>query len=213
MDDKKVIILAGGKGTRIQKYFPGIIKPLFPINGMPIIERQIKMFKDYTIFINCNVEDADKLKYLHLPLLIEKDRLGNAGALYFFRKELGKCIVIHCDELCSLNPDDLWNAHKDNIAMTMVIKNIRREKEFGLVIEENNKILKCTKDRWVNTGIYCINNKIFDYIDSNKYQDLDTDIFPKLIKDGLLDSYKFNGLWFDVGTDWFIYKAYKATKK
>ena len=169
------------------------------------------MFKDYTIFINCNVEDSVKLLYLHLPLLIEKERIGNAGALYYFRKQLGKkFVVIHCDELTNLQPDNLWEAHdKNDGCMTMVIKNIRKKKEFGLVITQGDKIITCTKDRKVNTGIYCIDDRIFGYINPLKFQDLDKDVFPKLIDKELLYFYEHYGVWFDIGTEYFIRKSKK----
>ena len=209
MDEKKVLILCGGQGTRVQKYFPGLIKPLFPINSIPIIERQIKMFKDYTIFINCNEEDKAQLEYLHLPLLCERTRVGNAGALLEFRKDLGdKFFIIHCDELTDINPDDVWDAHKEDKIMTMVIKDIAREKEFGLVITKDDKIITCTKERWVNTGMYVADKRLFEYITENRIQDLDKDVFPKLIKNDVLGYHKFDGFWQDIGVESFIKKVW-----
>jgi len=215
MIKKTVVILCGGHGSRVKKYFPQMIKPLFLVEGIPIIERIIAMFKDYTIFINCNVEDSVKLLYLHLPLLIEKERIGNAGALYYFRKQLGKkFVVIHCDELTNLQPDNLWEAHdKNDGCMTMVIKNIRKKKEFGLVITQGDKIITCTKDRFVNTGIYCVDNRIFNYVNENKFQDLDNDIFPKLIENNYLAYYVHKGYWQDIGTEYWIRKIYGKKNK
>ena len=37
----KVIIMAGGKGTRISELFPDIPKPLIPIEGIPVLEKEI----------------------------------------------------------------------------------------------------------------------------------------------------------------------------
>jgi NDP-sugar pyrophosphorylase family protein len=209
---KTVIILCGGRGTRVQKYFPGLIKPLFPINNVPIIERQILMFKDYTIFINCNEEDKERLEYLHLPLLCERTRVGNAGALLEFQKELGeRFFIIHCDELTDLDPNKVWdNQQHEYSIMTMVIKNIAREKEFGLVITKDDKIITCTKERWVNTGMYVADKRLFEYIEENKIQDLDNDVFPKLIKNDKLGYYKFDGYWQDIGVESFIKKVWYA---
>ena len=38
----KVVIMAGGRGTRIAELFPNIPKPLIPVDGMPILEREIR---------------------------------------------------------------------------------------------------------------------------------------------------------------------------
>ena len=37
----KVVLMAGGRGTRISELFPNIPKPLIPINGIPVLEREI----------------------------------------------------------------------------------------------------------------------------------------------------------------------------
>ena len=52
----KAIIMAGGRGTRIAELFPGIPKPLIPVAGMPILEREIKSlyaqgFKDLILTV------------------------------------------------------------------------------------------------------------------------------------------------------------------
>ena len=209
MVKKTVLILAGGQGTRVKKYYPNLIKPLIPVNGVPIIERQIKLFRDYTIYINCNEEDAPKLRYLHLPLLTEKMRIGNAGVLLQYKKELGeKFIVIYCDELTDLNPDDLWEAHDKNSAvMTITIKNIRRKHEFGLVITASDRISTITKDRYVDCGIFVADKRLFHYIKENKIQDFNKDIFPTLIQHGLLTYYTHKGYWADIGTEFFLRKS------
>ena len=215
-EQKTVIVLCGGTGSRVKKYFPQIIKPLFPVEGIPIIERIISMFKDYTIFINCNEEDAKQLEYLHLPLLTEKIRIGNAGAIRHFGKQLGDTFfIIHCDEFSNIDPNNVWETHmKNGKIMTMAIKNIQRKKEFGLVITtSDNLITACTKQRWVNTGMYVADKRIFDYIDPLRYQDLDKDIFPKLIEDSELYCYKFSGYWRDVGTERFLRERYEEEKK
>jgi len=46
---REAVIIAGGKGTRVSKLFPDIPKPLIPIDGVPIIERQILQMKKYGV--------------------------------------------------------------------------------------------------------------------------------------------------------------------
>ena len=52
----KVVIMAGGRGTRIAELFPDIPKPLIPVDGMPILEREIRLlasqgFKDLILTV------------------------------------------------------------------------------------------------------------------------------------------------------------------
>ena len=42
----KVVLMAGGKGTRISELFPNIPKPLIPIEGVPVLEREIISLRD-----------------------------------------------------------------------------------------------------------------------------------------------------------------------
>ena len=43
----KTVIMAGGRGTRISELFPDIPKPLIPIEGVPVLEREIISLRDY----------------------------------------------------------------------------------------------------------------------------------------------------------------------
>ena len=64
----KAIILAAGEGTRTKKLFPDTPKPLIPVKGKPIIEYIIKQFKGFEVLLNVRAKDADRFKYLKLPL-------------------------------------------------------------------------------------------------------------------------------------------------
>ena len=42
----KVVIMAGGRGTRISELFPDIPKPMIPVCGIPVLEREISSLKE-----------------------------------------------------------------------------------------------------------------------------------------------------------------------
>lgn len=53
----KVVIMAGGRGTRISELFPDIPKPLIPIEGVPVLERELvslrnQGFKDFIMTVS-----------------------------------------------------------------------------------------------------------------------------------------------------------------
>jgi NDP-sugar pyrophosphorylase family protein len=201
---KTALILCGGKGIRTKKLFPDTPKALIPIEGIPILERIIKQLSNFTIFINVNNEEKDRFEYLHLPLLVEHERYGNAGVIKQFHKELGdRFIVIHCDVLSDVSMDRLWEEHSDRglvNSVIMTVKNISQEKDFGVVIQEYpNRVVGFTRDRYINCGVYCFSKGATNFIELDKFQDLDNDLFPKLIKNGLLYTYTHNGVWFDIG--------------
>lgn len=77
----KVVIMAGGRGTRISELFPDIPKPLIPIEGVPVLERELvslrdQGFKDFimTVSYMSNVcikvpqTETYMIQELHLPV-------------------------------------------------------------------------------------------------------------------------------------------------
>ena len=97
----KTILMAGGRGTRIAELFPDIPKPLIPVAGMPILEREIRSlsaqcFKDIILTVGYL---ADKIiAYFgdgsqfgaKIDYFVEESPLGNAGALFRLRKKIGE---------------------------------------------------------------------------------------------------------------------------
>lgn len=89
----KVIIMAGGKGTRIQSIASDIPKPMIPIDGIPVLEREIISLRDqgFTDIIMTVGHMAGKIMHhfgngrkfrTHIDYYVEKEPLGNAGALF-----------------------------------------------------------------------------------------------------------------------------------
>ena len=88
----KTIIMAGGKGSRISELYPNIPKPMIPIDGVPVLEREIislrdQGFKDFIITISHmghvimeHFNDGSQLG-VNIEYFNEKVPLGNAGAL------------------------------------------------------------------------------------------------------------------------------------
>lgn len=202
----KVIILGAGKGTRTKKIFPDIPKALVPVKGRPIIEYIIDVYKDFEVLVNVREEDADKFKYLNLPLLIEKSPLGNAGAVKYFSKELGdRFIATHVDILTDLDPNKLVESHQGYATMT--VKDLSEPKSFGVITHESSLVTGFTRKRLINCGIYSFSKEVVKYIGSG-FQDFDKDLFPRLIEEKKLYFYEHKGLWEDAGTE-----AYWAREK
>lgn len=89
----KTIIMAGGRGTRISELFPDIPKPLIPIEGVPVLEREIcslaeQGFTDIVLTVShlhekIEAHFGDGSKWgVHIEYFVEDTPLGNAGALF-----------------------------------------------------------------------------------------------------------------------------------
>ena len=89
----KTVIMAGGRGTRISALFPDIPKPLIPLDGVPVLEREIislasQGFNDIILTIGYRASqimdyfgDGSRLG-VHIEYFVEETPLGNAGALF-----------------------------------------------------------------------------------------------------------------------------------
>jgi NDP-sugar pyrophosphorylase family protein len=195
----KVILLAAGEGTRTKKLFPDTPKALIPVKGKPAIEHLIGQYKGFEILLNVRGKEADKFKYLNLPLLIENTPLGNAGAVKYFSKDLGdKFIASHIDVLSDMDPKDLAASLKG--CATMTVKDTSEPKSFGVVTHQGGLVTGFTRKRLINCGIYVFSKEVIGYI-GDGFQDFDKDLFPALIKDKKLYMYEHKGSWEDIGTD------------
>lgn len=97
----KVVIMAGGRGTRIAELFPDIPKPLIPVDGIPILEREIRSlasqgFNDLILTVSYLADkiiayfgDGSKLG-VKIDYFVEETPLGNAGALFQLRDKIGE---------------------------------------------------------------------------------------------------------------------------
>ena len=88
--------------------------------------------------------------------------------------------------------------------VSVITKTRRMDKKYGKVILQGNKIVDFVGQRGdrglsiVNAGIYMFEPEIFDYIPKSVPANLDTDIFPKLARQGRLSAYVFQGIWYDI---------------
>lgn len=214
----RVLILAGGHGTRVKSYYPNTIKPLIPILGKPIIDILLNQLKGFEVFININKEDSEKLKQYNnrVNFIIEDKRMGKAQPIREMLEKYNEDIlVIHCDIFTDLDFNKfIEKSINCKELMTMVVRNISKGKSFGVaVFDKNKKVYGFTRERYVNTGIYLVRPAIKNYINKGIYQDIDLDLFPKLIRDNILGVYIHNGNWFDVGTHRVMDKFNKSKEK
>lgn len=182
----KTIIMAGGKGTRISNIFPDIPKPLIPIQGIPVLEREICMlrnqgYKDIIItishlgfLIQNYFENGDKwgvsIKYYN-----EITPLGNAGALFKLRDLLGDedFLLLNADALFDVDFNRMVAYHKSRNALVTIFTHPNSHPyDSGLVIADEigcvtqwlakeDKRPEFYKNR-VNAGLHVINPNILD---------------------------------------------------
>ena len=188
----KVVIMAGGRGTRISELFPDIPKPLIPIDGVPVLEREILSLKEqgFDDFIFTVSYMADKIieyfgdgkKFgVQIEYFVEKEPLGNAGALFKLRNKLeGDFLLLNADAVFDVDFNRFVSFHAEHRGfVTLFTHPNSHPYDSGLIIaDKDGKVEKWLakedeRPQWyqnrVNAGLHVINAEVLDRV--NIYPD------------------------------------------
>lgn len=181
-----VVIMAGGRGTRLYPYTQILPKPLIPIGDIPIMERIIDQFMDYGVIdfyatVNYKKEMiklyfSERDHKYQLRYIDEESPLGTAGSLGLLPEGF-TCpfIVTNCDILIHADYEEIYQYHMAShnvLTMVAALKNIMipygviHTKENGAVVhlEEKPKL-----SYFVNTGMYILNPEALEYIPKDTF--------------------------------------------
>ena len=189
----KVVIMAGGRGTRISELFPDIPKPLIPIDGVPVLEREIISLRDqgFTEIILTVSHMAEKIEDyfgngeklgVKIDYFVEKTPLGNAGALVKMRAEgilNGDFMLLNADSIFDVDFNRFVEFHKQTGGfVTLFTHPNSHPYDSGLIIADKDRRVErwLTKEdprsQWyknrVNAGLHVINAKVLDGIDAEQ---------------------------------------------
>jgi mannose-1-phosphate guanylyltransferase/phosphomannomutase len=209
----KVVIPAGGEGTRLFPYTNIIPKALLPIGGKPVIwwivQRLVAHgFEDIIICVNQDhVQNfAHEIRdYPAKILIIQNDRpLGSAGEILGAKQDLTETFLLHySDELTAINLSELVGFHKirKGIGTLGVVRNVPLD--VGVVELDKNRVVSLVEKPMLNktawAGIAVFEPEIFDYIKLG--HDFSRDVFPSLLRDKKrLYAYQSDVVWYDMGS-------------
>lgn len=211
-----VIIMAGGMGIRLRPLTENTPKPMLKVGTKPILHTIIDNFKKHGFlkFILCvNYKSDVILNYfgdgsafgIELEYVYEKDRMGTAGALSLLNNPIKEAFfVMNGDLLTNINFEHLLDFHhKHHSVATMCVREYEYEIPYGVVSVEKEAIKtiieKPRQNYYVNTGIYVLTPKVFDYIPKNQFFDMPS-LFNLLIEDNKhCSSYLIEDYWLDIG--------------
>lgn len=178
--------MAGGRGTRIAELFPNIPKPLIPVAGMPILEREIKSlcaqgFKDIILTVGYL---ADKIiAYFgdgsqfgaKIDYFVEESPLGNAGALFRLREKIGDkpFLLLNADAAFDVDFNRMVAFHKNHGGLVTLFTHPNSHPyDSGLIIADKNGHVEKwlakedVRPQWydnrVNAGLHVIDPKFLD---------------------------------------------------
>ena len=230
----KIVIMAGGKGTRIAQVNATVPKPMIPIEGKPILEYQIETLKNqgYTDIILIvghmgNVIQeyfGDGAEFgVQISYIIEEQPLGTAGALYFLKDEIkDDFLLLNGDIIFDVNIQKFLEYHcKQGTVATILTHPNSHPYDSGIIIADEKKrvinwLHKEDERLWyknrVNAGLHMLSPRIFDLFTEVKKCDLDRDILKPLIKDRELSVYDSPEYIKDMGTPDRYYEVIEDIK-
>lgn len=224
LHSNKVIIMAGGKGTRLAPFTKILPKPLIPIGESPIIDVIIQKFvaqgfRDIVISVNYKKEMIKNyfLENKHdakISFLEEDSFLGTAGALKTLAgKTQEPFFVTNCDIILETDYQDALQWHQKNKkAMTLIGSYKEINIPYG-VIEHTNGCLMTIEEKpqynvLINCGFYIIEPSVLDLIPEGEFN-MDQ-LIQKLQKAGQeVGVYPICSGWFDTGQ----WEEYRITLK
>ena len=195
-----VVIMAGGKGTRLLPYTAVIPKPLIPIGETPIIQRIINRFLTYgclNYYITVNYKKnmikaffSEKSDLFSIDYIEEDKPLGTAGSLFFLKNKLKETFfVTNSDILIDCDYNDLLAYHKNNAnVITMVTALKHFQIPYGTVSIKKNGQVKSILEKpksevLVNTGMYILEPECLDFIEQESFIHI-TDLIENCLSDG-----------------------------
>ena len=215
--DNEILLMAGGKGTRLLPHTRDIPKPLVEINGMPLIEHLIvnflsQGFKKFHISVGHMAEkivdylgDGSRLG-VEIEFIHEEQPLGTAGALGALRGKLNKSIIVaNADLYTSCDFRSLLNFHESlGGGLTIGLREYTHQVPFGVVDIVSTNIVgikeKPRITQQVAAGIYCISPDIVDSLSVGSYLDMPS-VVSNLISSGEhpVNGFPIHEEWEDVG--------------
>ena len=207
----KVVILAGGFGTRISEYTKTIPKPMIKICGKPIIHRIIDHYISYghtEIFIALGYKGHVIKNYFKKVKLVKKVSLHlidtgkntmTGGRLKRLKKFLpDRFLLTYGDGLSDVNLDKLIKFHIKNKKL-ITLTAVRPPARFGFIKIKSN-IVHYFREKnsldagWINGGFFVIEPEFIDLIkDDQTY--LEKEPFGLITKKKMMIAYKHKGFW------------------
>ncbi len=214
MHSLDLVILAGGKGSRIKSLLRKKPKPMAIFNKKPFLEYIVQSYSKYhfkkifllTGYRSSNIFNKFQNKHYNcapITCIKEKKPMGTAGALNSLKKKrINDFILINGDTFLEVDLNKLVKScSKSSYGSLTLIKNksYKSNKKLASMGIKNNKIIYQKKNNFMNGGVYFFKKKILKFI-KNKNTSLEDQLLPSLIKKRKISGLVVKNFFLDIGT-------------
>ena len=211
-----MVIMAGGRGTRLRPHVENCPKPLLPVAGRPMLEHIIERarahgFQNFVLavhYLGHMIEEyfGDGSRWqVQIDYLREESPLGTAGAIGLLSpRPQAPFVVSNGDVLTDIHYGELLDYHRRNGAVaTMAVRLYEWQHPFGVVHTKEGEIVgfeeKPVARSHINAGIYVLEPRALDCLKPREYCDMPA-LFSRLRDgDARTIAYPMHEPWLDVG--------------
>ena len=211
-----MVIMAGGKGTRLRPHTEDCPKPMLRVSGKPMLELIIERAKlegfsqfvlaiHYLGYVVENYFGNGERLQVQIDYLREQSPLGTAGALGLLTTTLEAPIVVtNGDVLTDIHYGELLDFHiRHNATATMAVRVHEWHHPYGVVQTKGIDVIgfeeKPVYRSHINAGVYVLNPEVLSYLDTGSHCDMPT-LFERLqAKANRTVAYPIHEPWLDVG--------------
>lgn len=210
-----VVIMAGGKGTRLQPYTQILPKPLIPIGDKTITEHIIDRFAEFgctdiTMIVNYKKKFIETYfldgSMGNIKFVEEESYRGTGGGLSLLQGVKERFFMTNCDILLNADYSSILEQHlSERNIITLVCARKKYEIPYGIVEKDLDKDSVVLKEKptysfLANTGFYLIEPRFLDKIPKDAFVHI-TDVITKCIEEGEnVGVYEIEGDdWMDMG--------------
>jgi dTDP-glucose pyrophosphorylase len=212
----KMVIMAGGKGTRMLPQTLNRPKPMLEIAGKPMLEHIIvrarsQGFANFVISINYLghvIEDYFKNGErfgVNIQYIKESEPLGTAGALSLLKDIIEEPVVVtNGDVITDVNYAAILNFHMEHKAnITIAVRDYSMQNPFGVVSLDGLQIIKYEEKpvahSHINAGVYVLSETIISSLQEMHHLDMSTLVINLLERNHPVIAFPIHESWMDVG--------------
>lgn len=184
--DLPVVIMAGGKGTRLKPITNVIPKPLVPVGDKTILEVIMDQFEGigcHKFYMSVNYK-ADMMKYYlsqlehkyDIEFFMEDKPLGTIGSVSLLKGKINTpFFVSNCDSINEQDYRDVWDYHVQNHNDMTIVTMVKSFKiPYGVIETGKDGLMTALKEKpeqtyQVNTGVYILNPELIDEIPQGEF--------------------------------------------
>lgn len=211
----KVILLAGGFGTRLSEYTGTIPKPMVQIGDKPMLWHIMNYYAQYNhknFYVALGNKGEVIKKYFskvqekwNINLIDTGEKTMTGGRVKRLQKLIGneRCMLTYGDGLSNINLDSLLDFHKSH-GKLITVSAVRPPARFGAIKLDNDRVTKFKEkskldEGWINGGFFVIEPDFFNFIKGDDTY-LEREPLERAVKEKELFAYKHNNFWHCVDT-------------